>query len=90
MRLKQAPGETFKMVSVQATDPPDSAQGADWFRYVIGQGSNRIVGYRQGSSATVMLEVEQMVVQLNERRMGKYATPRGRPAGKQKAEEQGV
>ena len=42
-----------------------------WQRYVISQGTNIIVGVRNGSRADVVLQVEEMVTRLNERRLGK-------------------
>ena len=80
-----APGQPFKIISLKPCDPPAMAQGNNWFRYVIGQDTNRIEGYRQGRSETVALAVEQMVDQLNERRLGKRDVPRAKP-GRKKAQ----
>lgn len=61
----------FKVVSVQRIKPPEGVEGSNWHRYVIVQGANTIHGYRQGDLAAVTSAVEQIVVQLNDRRAGK-------------------
>lgn len=64
-------GRPYEMVSVQREDPPSGMEGADWHHYVIAQGTNTIHGHRQGDLKAVTLAVEEIVAQLNERRMGK-------------------
>ncbi len=59
--------------SIQKEQPPPGAEGIDWHRYVITQADNTIVGYRQGSASSVRLAVEEIVVQLNERRLVKQS-----------------
>ena len=61
----------YAIVSVEPTEAPPGMAGSDWFRYVIGEGDNRIRGYRQGERATVMRSVEEIVQAMNERRSGK-------------------
>ncbi len=65
-------GEPFKLKSIRTERPPAGAEGIDWHRYVITQGSNTIVGHRQGSTSSVKLAVEEIVVHLNERRVGNF------------------
>lgn len=60
--------DPYKLVSVGRADSPSGAEGSDWHCYVIRQGSNEIRGYRQGTSAAVTSAVEQIVIQLNDRR----------------------
>ncbi len=62
-------GEPFKLTSILKGEPPAGAEGIDWHRYVITQGSNTIVGHRQGSTSSVTLAVEEIVLHLNERRV---------------------
>lgn len=69
-----ADGDVYRFVSVERSDAPDNTTGVDWFCYEIGQGSNRIVGYRQGSRRSVEDAIRDIVQRLNERRIG----PRGR------------
>jgi len=71
-QLKTFPpkGEPFKLASVRKTDPPTGTDGSNWRRYVIAQGESTIVGYRQGSHRSVRLAIKEIVVQLNERRIG--------------------
>lgn len=64
-------GQPYEIVSVQRAEPPPGLEGSDWYRYVITQGSNTINGCRQGDLNAVTLAVEEIVVQLNERRLGK-------------------
>ena len=61
----------YEIVSVEPVDPPENMDGTDWHCYVIGQGRNRIRGYRQGDLASVKRSVEEIVLHLNERRVGK-------------------
>lgn len=63
----------FQVSSVQPMDPPSESDASEWHSYVIVQGSNTIRGFRQGSLKTVTSAAEAIVVQLNERRMGKRA-----------------
>lgn len=60
--------DPFEIVSIRAVAAPPGAVGADWHRYEISQGKNRIVGYRAGAGATVREAVELIVVGLNLRR----------------------
>ncbi len=61
----------YAITSITKADPPDGAEGNNWLCYVIEQGSNRIRGYRQGTQVAVREAVEEIVEQLNERRLGK-------------------
>ena len=61
--------EAFKLSSVLKEEPPSEAEGIGWHRYVITQGDNTIVGHRQGSTSSVTLAVEEIVLHLNERRV---------------------
>jgi len=65
--------EPFKLKSIRKERPPAGAEGIDWHRYVITQGSNTIVGHRQGSTSSVRLAAEEIVLHLNERRVGKLS-----------------
>ena len=62
----------FMLESIQQAQPPAGAEGSEWHRYVITQANNRIVGHRQGSTTSVTLAIEKMVLSLNERRAGKF------------------
>lgn len=78
-------GQPYEIVSVRRTDPPPGAEGSNWNRYVIAQGSNTINGYRQGNLKAVTTAVEEIVVQLNERRLGKRGRVHLTPSPKKKA-----
>jgi hypothetical protein len=60
--------DPYEVVSVHAVPAPSGTSGADWHRYEIRQGTNKIVGYRAGGIESVQLAVESIVVHLNERR----------------------
>jgi hypothetical protein len=75
----------YKILSVQRAEPPADAEGSNWHGYVITQGTNVIHGCRQGNLETVTGVVENIVAQLNERRLGKRGrvhlvmTPKKKP-----------
>ncbi len=62
-------GEPFKLRSIRKEQSPAGAEGIEWHFYVITQGDNTIVGHRQGSTRTVTLAIEEIVLHLNERRV---------------------
>ena len=64
-------GQPYEIISVRRAEPPPGGEGADWYDYVIMQGSNTIHGCQQGNRQAVTTAVEGIVAQLNERRMGK-------------------
>ncbi len=68
--LNVGKGEPFKLRSIRTERSPAGAEGVGWHRYVITQGGNTIVGHRQGSTSSVRLAVEEIVLHLNERRVG--------------------
>jgi hypothetical protein len=81
MSFRQLNNEPFKLLSVSSSAPPDGSEGGDWVRYRIGQGSNVITGYRQGTLAMIKANVEDIVVELNERRSlkrGRVQLPRNK------------
>jgi hypothetical protein len=61
----------YRLESIDSAPPPDNSDGS-WFRYVIVQGKNRIVGFRSGSLTELHPVLEDMVNKLNER-AGKQA-----------------
>jgi hypothetical protein len=63
--------DPFQIVSVLPIKAPPDTQGSDWHCYLIAQGTNTIRGYRQGKLGVVTDAVEEIVTQLNERRIGK-------------------
>jgi hypothetical protein len=60
--------DPYEIVSICAVAAPDGTSGANWHRYEISQGDNRIVGYRMGATNIVREAVELIVVRLNTRR----------------------
>ena len=77
--------QPYEIVSVKRAEPPPGTEGADWHRYVIAQGPNTINGFRQGNLKAVTRAVEEIVIQLNERQLGKRGrvnlvpTPKKKP-----------
>jgi hypothetical protein len=79
--------ECYEIESVSPAEPPQGMDGTNWHCYIIVQGANKIRGFRQGNRKAVTEAVEEIVLQLNERRGGK----RGRvhvqlPSAKKQAE----
>ncbi len=72
----------YAIVSIVKSDPPEGTEGTNWHCYIIEQGNNTIRGYRQGSLKAVRLAVEEIVEQLNERRLGKRGRINAAPAAK--------
>jgi len=76
--------EDYETISVESTDTPPNLDGANWYRYTIGQGTNRIFGLRQGDLPTITKSLEDLVLRLNDSRIGKtgrvqlYTTKRGK------------
>jgi hypothetical protein len=58
----------YRLLDIEPTEAPDGS-GGEWFVYRITQGDNLIRGYKAGSRFNVTVDVEQIVVVLNERRM---------------------
>jgi hypothetical protein len=61
----------FEVASITRAKAPEGAVSASWFRYEIAQGHNAIVGHREGTLQAVTQAVAEIVVRLNERRLGK-------------------
>ncbi len=69
-------GQPYEIVSVRRAEPPTGGKGSNWYCYVIAfEGTNTIHGCRQGGLKAVTRAVEEIVAQLNERRLSK--TSRG-------------
>ena len=77
--------QPYEIVSVRRAETPPGMEGSAWHRYVITQGTNTINGCRQGNLKAVTEAVEEMVAQLNERRLHKpgrvhlVLTPKKKP-----------
>lgn len=67
-------GADYRIVLVEPVEAPGELGGNDWYRYIIDQGENRICGYRRGSQHGIRKSIEELVLRLNERRIG----PKGR------------
>lgn len=63
--------DRFQISSIKTTEPPEGAPKATWYKYVITQGNNTILGQRPGTRKSVTAAVEEIVEQLNLRRAGK-------------------
>ncbi len=61
----------YKLKSILEEKAPAGTEGIGWHCYVITQGKNPIIGHRQGSLEGVTVAVEEILVQLNERRCHK-------------------
>jgi hypothetical protein len=73
----------FELISVDETAAPDGCEGT-WQRYVISQGTNKIVGVRCGLREDVCVAVTELVAHLNlrlaksapARKFGRSSTPK--------------
>jgi hypothetical protein len=74
--------QPFKIIELSKTDSPETTDEREWYRYVISQGDKPIVGLRQGSKQSVKAAIDEVVLRMNERRMGKT----GRPSAARKSE----
>lgn len=63
--------QPFRIDEIARAPAPDGGDSV-WHRYVISQGTtNTIAGLRAGQHADVVVQIEQMVERLNQRRIGK-------------------
>jgi hypothetical protein len=67
--------QPFKIIELTKTDAPEADDEREWHRYVISQGDKPIVGMRQGSKRSVKMAIEEVVLRMNERRLGKTGRP---------------
>ena len=63
--------EPFKIISVTKSDGPGDDTKKDWYRYVISQGRDPIIGLRRGTRKSVVEAAEGVVECLNARLVGK-------------------
>ena len=63
--------QPYEVVSISRASTPEGGEGADWYDYEIALGNHVINGCRQGSLKNVTIAVNEIVVQMNERRFGK-------------------
>ena len=68
--------QPFRIIELVRGDPPEADDNREWYRYVISQGDKPITGLRQGSKRSVKAAVDEVVLRLNERRMGKRPSQR--------------
>lgn len=62
----------FKIIELAPAEPPAGQAGSEWYRYVISQGRGVMSGIRQGSRESVTAAVEEIVLRMNERRLGRF------------------
>ena len=72
--------DKYKVVTVEQSTPPQGSETGNWFRYVIGQGKSKIVGFKSGTLQVVTAHAHTMVDDLNDRanRGGSFYAPRSR------------
>jgi hypothetical protein len=59
------------LTSISKAEPPAGVETANWHRYVITQGPNKIAGFLQGAPSDIEKAALEIVERLNERRRGK-------------------
>lgn len=62
--------EQYKFLSIEPSEAPPDLEGENWYCYTIGQGENRITGYRQGNLRAIRKSIDELVGVLNDRRVG--------------------
>jgi hypothetical protein len=76
----------FSIGQIESVEPPTEGAGKYWCKYTIVQGTNTITGYRQGGVKAVRKAVNEIVADMNQRRMGKrgrvHLTPSSKPKAK--------
>jgi len=75
----------FSIGQIESVDPPTEGAGKYWCKYTIVQGTNTITGYRQGGVKAVRKAVNEIVADMNQRRMGKRGRVHLTPSSKPKA-----
>lgn len=74
----------FTLKSITKSEPPAGGDNDNWYRYVITQGANTIVGQMQGSRAASERAVQEIIDRLNERRRSKSGRVQLSPGRKKK------
>jgi hypothetical protein len=77
---EKAMDNMFRVISVEPADTPDGMPEANWHRYVIERGKQRIEGIKPGSLREVTEHANNEVESLNDRatRGGSTYAARGR------------
>ena len=75
----------FSIGQIESVEPPTEGEGKYWCKYTIVQGTNTITGYRQGGVKAVRKAVNEIVADMNQRRMGKRGRVHLTPSSKPKA-----
>jgi hypothetical protein len=57
----------YRLMTVEKTHPPEGMSGDNWYRYMIGRGSAKIVGRKPGTLETVTRYAEACTRNLNSR-----------------------
>jgi hypothetical protein len=78
MASSEVPGESYRLVSIEAVLTPEGCTGRNWHLYRIAQGENEITGYRCGEIGRVKVDVELIVAALNDRRQWSKGSERAR------------
>ncbi len=60
--------QTFRLVTIEKSQPPEGATCGRWHRYVIESDFTVIQGYAQGTKTEVTAHAKRYVTQLNARR----------------------
>ncbi len=66
-KVKLPRSRKYSVVSVEKTDTPEGMPEGNWHRYIIGEGTSRIEGFRLGTLKAVTEHAETIAEDLNER-----------------------
>ena len=62
-----SPDKTYHVVAVEKTEPPVGIEGGNWYRYVIAQEEETIVGNRRGTLKQVTQYANECAENLSSR-----------------------
>jgi len=72
--------DKYHVETVEKSTPPQGIESGDWYRYVIGQGRSKIVGFKCGTLSAVTDHANTIADDLNSRanKGGSFYAPRQR------------
>ncbi len=74
-KLQPAMAGEYRVISVEKTEPPEGAEGKDWYRYIIERAGSTIAGHRRGTAQQVTRHAKAFADDLNARTSGRATSP---------------
>ncbi len=63
--VEAVPASHFVVVSVEKSNPPEGADGDNWYRYVVERQNSTIVGNVRGTQKQVDVYLEELLDKIN-------------------------